>query len=205
MVRPWLGARLQSVTSEMARSMGLPLPQGALIADVWRGGPADRAGLRQGDVVLQVEGAPIVDAAALTYAIQTRRPGASIPLSVRRADGRQDTLTLRAEAPPAIPAKDERALSGRHPFDGATVVNISPAVAEEVGMDLFNATGVLVVNVQGGLARGVGLRRGDIVREVNGLRITAVRDLAAAVANPARAWRVTIERDGRTVTATFAG
>ncbi|PZQ63654.1 MAG: serine protease [Phenylobacterium zucineum] len=204
-VRPWLGARLQSVTSEMARSMGLPLPQGALVADVWKGGPADRAGLRQGDVVLQVEGGQVVDAAGLNYAIQTRRPGVAIPLSVRRADGRTETLTLRAEAPPATPAKDERALSGRHPFDGATVANISPAVAEEVGMDLFNASGVLVVNVQGGLARGIGLRRGDIVREVNGLKIGAVRDLAAAVANPAKSWRVTIERDGRTVTATFAG
>jgi Do/DeqQ family serine protease len=204
-VRPWLGARTQSVTAEMARTLDLPLPQGALVADVWRGGPADRAGLRQGDVVLQVDGRPIVDAAALSYAIQTQRPGAAVPLVVRRANGRQETLTLRAEAPPATPARDERTLTGRHPFDGATVANLSPAVAEDVGLDIFGVSGVLVTNVQGGLARGVGLRRGDIIREVNGQRITLVRDLAAAVATPARAWRVTIEREGRTVTATFAG
>lgn len=204
-VRPWLGARTQSVTAEMARSLDLPLPQGALVADVWRGGPADRAGLRQGDVVLQADGRTVVDAAALNYAIQTQRPGASIPLLVRRANGRQESLTLRAEAPPATPARDERTLSGRHPFDGATVANLSPAVAEELGLDIFGGSGVLVTNVQGGLARGIGLRRGDIIREVNGQRIGAVRDLAAVVGASARAWRVTIERDGRTVTATFAG
>ncbi len=204
-VRPWLGARTQSVTAEMARSLDLPLPQGALVADVWRDGPADRAGLRQGDVVLQADGRAVVDAAALNYAIQTQRPGASIPLVVRRANGRQEALTLRAEPPPAIPARDERTLAGRHPFDGATVANLSPAVAEELGLDAFGSTGVLVLNAESGVARGIGLRRGDIIREVNGQRIATVRDLAGAVATPARAWRVSIERDGRIVTATFAG
>ncbi len=204
-VRPWLGARTQSVTAEMARSLDLPLPQGALVADVWRGGPADRAGLRQGDVVLQADGRAVVDAAALNYAIQTQRPGASVPLVVRRANGRQEALTLRAEPPPAIPARDERTLAGRHPFDGATVANLSPAVAEELGLDAFGSTGVLVLNAESGVARGIGLRRGDIIREVNGQRIATVRDLAGAVATPARAWRVSIERDGRIVTATFAG
>jgi len=202
-VRPWLGARTQSVTSDLARSLGLPLPQGALVADVWPNGPAARAGLRQGDVILQADGRPIVDAAALNYAIQTRRPGESIPLQIRRGDGREQTVTLRAEAAPATPARDERTLAGRHPFDGATVVNLSPAVADEVGLDVFTSPGVMVTRVQGGLAGGIGLRRGDIVRAINGQKVDSVRDLAAVVANPARLWQVTIERDGRQVTATF--
>jgi len=202
-VRPWLGARTQSVTSEMARSLGLPLPQGALVADLWPGGAAARAGLRQGDVVLQADGQRVVDAAALSYVINTHRPGDTIPLVVRRANGREETLTLRAEPPPATPARDERTLAGRNPFDSATVVNLSPAVAGEMGLDPFAGPGVLVTRIGGGLARGAGLRPGDIVREVNGRRIEEVRDLAAAIAQPSRTWRVTIERNGQTVTATF--
>lgn len=205
-VRPWLGARTQSVNAEMARSLGLDRPQGALIADLYPGGPAARAGLRQGDVVLQADGRPVADAAALNYAIQTQRPGEAIPLVVRRADGREQTTTLRAEAPPATPARDERTLAGRHPFDGATVVNISPAVADELGLDIFSGPGVLVAKIDpAGAARRVGLQRGDTIRAVNGQKIDNVRDLAAAVSTPQRAWQVTIIRNGREVTATFRG
>lgn len=204
-VRPWLGARTQSIDSEMARSLGLDRPQGALVADLFPGGPAARAGLRQGDVVLQADGRPVVDAAALNYLIQTRRPGETIPLSVRRGD-RDVAVTLRAEAPPATPARDERKLAGRHPFDGATVVNLSPAVADELGLDIFTGAGVLVTQIDGaGLARTIGLQRGDIIRAVNGFKIESVRDLAAAVQAPQRAWQVTILRNGREVTATFRG
>ncbi|TAJ70530.1 MAG: Do family serine endopeptidase [Phenylobacterium sp.] len=203
-VRPWFGARTQTVSAEMARSLGLPLPQGAMIADLWPNGSAARAGLRQGDVVLQVDGRPVVDAAALSYAIGTHRPGDSLRLTVRRANGQDQTVTLRAEAAPATPARDERTLAGRNPFAGATVVNLSPAVADELGLDPFAGTGVLVTNPGAGLARNIGLQRGDIVREVNGLKITSVRDLAGVIASPARAWRVTVERNGRLLTQTFA-
>lgn len=204
-VRPWFGARTQSVTSEMAKSLGLALPQGALVADLWPGGAAARAGLRQGDVVLEADGKRVVDAATLSYLINTHKPGDTIPLLIRRASGKDEAVTLRAEPPPSTPAKDERTLAGRHPFDSATVVNISPALAGELGIDPFTGPGVLVTQVGGGLARGAGLRPGDIVREVNGQKIREVRDLAAAVSTPTRMWRVTIERNGQTVTATFTG
>lgn len=203
-IRPWLGARTQSVTAEMARSLGLTIPQGALVADLFPNGPAARAGLRQGDVVLQADGRPVADAASLNYVIRNHRPGESIPLVVRRATGEDQALTLRAEAAPATPARDERTLAGRNPFDGATVVNLSPAVADEMGLDSLTVSGVLVTNVTGGLARNIGLRRGDIVREVNGVKIGAVRDLAAAASAQTRTWRVTIERDGRIQTAIFS-
>jgi len=204
-VRPWLGARTQSVTSEMARSLGLALPQGAMVADLYPGGPASRAGLRSGDVVLQADGRSVADAADLNYLVRNHRPGDSVRLSVRRADGRDETLTLRAEAAPATPPRDERTIAGRNPFAGATVVNLSPAVADEMGLDAFTGAGVLISSVAAGPAQSVGLKRGDIVREVNGVKIGSVRDLTAATAGQVRTWRVTIERDGRQVTATFSG
>jgi S1-C subfamily serine protease len=116
-VRPWLGARTQSVTPDLARGLGLSVPQGAIVADLWPGGPAQRAGLKQGDVVLQIDGRPVTDAATLSYAIGNHRPGDTAPIVVRR-DGREQTLTLRTEPPPATPERDQRTLAGRHPFDG---------------------------------------------------------------------------------------
>jgi Do/DeqQ family serine protease len=200
-VRPWLGARTQSVTPDMARSLGLILPQGALVADVWPGGSAARAGLKQGDVIVAMDGQPVIDAAGLTYGVGARRPGDSIRLGVRRA-GAEQSLTLKAEAPPASPARDERALRGRNPFDGATVVNLSPAVADELGVDPFLG-GVMVTKIDRGFAMNAGLRPGDLIREVNGRKIGSVRDLAAATSVAASEWRVTIERGGQPITAVF--
>ncbi|MDP3175650.1 MAG: PDZ domain-containing protein, partial [Phenylobacterium sp.] len=108
-----------------------------------------------------------------------------------------------AEAPPATPARDERTLSGRNPFEGATVVNLSPAVAEALGVDPFLGPGVLVLSVQGGLAMNAGLRPGDLIREVNGKRIESVAQLAAAATAQTRVWQVTIERGGQAISATF--
>jgi Do/DeqQ family serine protease len=202
-VRPWLGARTQSVTGDIARSLGLNLPQGALVADVWPNGPAARAGLHQGDVVTSVDGKPVVDAAALTYAVGTHRPGESVRIGVRRNQGAEQTLTLRAEAAPETPARDQQVLSGRNPFEGATVVNLSPAVADELGLDVFGGAGVLVTGVGRGFALNAGVRPGDIIRQVNGQKIATVRDLMAAVRGNAPAWQVTIERAGQQITATF--
>jgi len=200
-VRPWLGARLQSVTPELARTMGLSRPVGALVADVWPGGAAARAGLKQGDVVTAVDGGQVVDAAALNYAIATHRPGDTVRVAVRRG-GTEQTLTVRAEAAPATPARDERVIAGRNPFSGATVVNISPAVAEEVGLDPFGKNGVLVLKTSNGAAQQLGVQPGDIIRAVNGRSIRSVTDLTSAVVSPAPVWQFTIERNGQQLTAT---
>jgi Do/DeqQ family serine protease len=199
-VRPWLGARTQPVTGDIARSLGMSAPVGALVADIWPGGAAARAGLRQGDVIVSVDGQPLVDGAGLNYAISTRRIGDTIRLGVRRGGG-EHALTLRAEAAPSTPARDERTLAGRHPFDGVKVVNLSPAVADELGVDPFMGRGVLIVGVGRGLGMNAGFQPGDLVREVNGRRIETTSDLAGAVAAPQARWRVTIERGGQIITA----
>ena len=201
-VRPWLGARTQTVTGEMARSMGLSVPQGALVADIWPNGPAARAGLRQGDVIVSVDGRPAVDAAAVSYAISSRRPGDQIKLGVRRGGGEQ-TLTLRAEAPPATPARDQQVVSGRNPFDGATVVNLSPAVADELGLDPFLGRGVMVTNIGRGFAMNAGLRPGDMIKRVNGRDVATVKDLIGIIGAGGGQWQVTIVRNGQEVTANF--
>ena len=201
-VRPWFGARLQSVTPEIAKTMGLATPSGAVVSDIWPGGAAAKAGVKQGDVVTSVDGEPVVDAAALNYAIGTHRPGETVRVSVRR-DKAERALSVQAEAAPATPARDEKVIDGRNPFQGATVVNLSPAVAEEVGIDPFGRAGVLVTKTAAGVAQQVGVQPGDIIRAVNGRDIKSVTDLTSAVVAPAPVWQVTIERNGRQLTATF--
>jgi Do/DeqQ family serine protease len=201
-VRPWLGARLQTVSPEVARSLGLATPQGALVADVWPGTPAARAGLKQGDVVVSADGQPVVDAAGVSYAVANHRPGDTVRLGVRRGGGQQE-LSFRAEPAPSTPGRDEQVINGRNPFQGATVVNLSPAVAEELGLDPFTGPAVIVTNVGRGFAMNAGIRPGDIIRGINGRRIGSVRDLTGALGSGGGAWQVTIERNGQEVTANF--
>lgn len=202
LIRAWTGARMQSVTPEIARSLGLGTPQGALVADIWPGGPAADAGLHQGDVVVSVDGKPVVDAAGVNYAVSTHRIGDSVRLGVRRGGATQQ-LTLHAEAPPASPARDERMVNGSNPLQGATVVNLSPAVADQIGIDPFTNPGVVILEGGKGLAAQAGFKNGDIIRAVNGRRVATVRDLVAALSTGGRVWQITIERDGQEATGTF--
>lgn len=202
LVRSWVGARTQPVTADIARSLGLTAPQGALVADIWPGGPADRAGLKSGDIILAVNGRPAADPAAVTFAVGAAAPGETLDLTVRRGD-KVIKASLRAEAPPARPARDEWLVDGRNPFQGATVVNVSPAVADELGVDPFTARGVLVINIARGFAMNAGLRPGDRVRRVNGREIGTVSDLRGVLSVGSGAWQVTIVRDDREITANF--
>ena len=202
LVRPWLGAHTQAVTVDIARSLGLPTPSGALVADLWPSGPAERAGLRQGDVITSVEGQPAVDAAAVGYAVGSARPGSSLKLGILR-DGKPLILTLRAEQPPATPARDEQLIDGRNPFNGATIVNLSPAVAEDLGIDPFAGKGVMVIKIGRGFAMNAGLRPGDLIKRVNGRDIASVSDLRSATAAQGGQWQVTIVRGGQEITGNF--
>jgi S1-C subfamily serine protease len=200
-VRPWLGARGQPVTGEIARTLGMAAPRGVLIGDVWPGSAAARAGLRSGDIVLAVDGQPVNDDAGVTYYFATRRPGDNVRVDIRR-DGAERTLTVRAEAPPATPAADTQTLGAGSPLQGATVVNVSPASAGELGVDPFSGQGVLITRVAAGYAMQAGLRPGDFIRAVNGTEITSVRQLAGVLGGGgARGWTLTIERNGQRITA----
>ncbi|WP_299015021.1 Do family serine endopeptidase [uncultured Caulobacter sp.] len=199
-VRPWLGVKGQAVTAEIARSLGMTAPRGVLVAQVYPGSSADRAGLKEGDVILSIDGQAVNDEGGGAFAIGTHKVGDRVPMQIRRGE-RDQTLTVRAEAAPDTPARDERVIKGRNPFDGATVVNLSPAVAQDLGVDPFAGRGVLITRIGQGYALNAGLRPGDFVREINGRPINSVADLNAAVTAQGRAWNVTIERQGQRITA----
>jgi Do/DeqQ family serine protease len=204
-VRPWLGLKAQALTGEMARSLGLAAPQGVVVTDVWPGGPAARAGIAQGDVIVSVDGQEVDDEAGLNYRIGTKQSGAEASLVVRRSGGASRTIEARAEAPPATPAPQPLAVSGRNPFSGATVVNLSPASALDYGVDPFAGKGVMIAKVDGGYAQTLGLRPGDFIRQINGKAITTTADVASATQANATSWTIGVERGGRMITAQFSG
>lgn len=201
-VRPWLGVRAQDVTGEIARSLGLSAPRGVLVADVWPGSAAARAGLHNGDIIVAIAGQPVNDVGGATYQFGAQRVGAAVPVTVLR-NGKEQTLNITAEAAPNTPAPDERTIAGANPFSGVTVVNMSPAEADTLGIDAFAGQGVLVTRVGAGFAQSAGFQPGDFIREVNGRKIQTTRDLAAATSVSSRTWHVTIERNGQIVSADF--
>jgi Do/DeqQ family serine protease len=203
--RTWLGLKTQGVTAEIARSMGLDRPDGVLITDVWPGGPADQAGLKSGDLILTLDGEPVNDEASLNYHVLTRNSGDAVTVQYRRGKGEMQTARLRLAPIPALPARDEQTLTGRNPLGGATVANLSPAVADEMGLDPFAAGhGVLITKIAAGYAGSVGLQPGDLIVQVNGHAPASVADLKALLTAPAGSgWTLVIQRGGQTITAQF--
>jgi Do/DeqQ family serine protease len=199
--RPWLGVSGQTVTSEIAKSVGLDRPQGLLLAGIYGNSPAARAGLQQGDVILSVDGQPVNDETSLNYRVGTRKVGDGVIIGYQRG-GKTFTARATVSAPPASPPKDEAVLQGRHPFDGAVVMNLSPATNIELGLNPF-ATGVMVSEIRGGLSVNAGLRPGDIIRQVGGRPIASVGQLRALLSTQSRQWSVTIDRQGQQISANF--
>jgi Do/DeqQ family serine protease len=198
--RPWLGVSGQAVTSEIARSLGLDRPHGVLLASVYPGSSAARAGLQQGDAVLSVDGQAVDDETSLNYRIGTHRPGDSVSVAYQRG-GSARTARVTVEAPPSRP-RDQQLVQGQNPFDGAVVLNLSPATAIELDVDPFRA-GVVVSEIRGGLSANAGIRPGDLIKQVNGKKIDSVSDLRAALQARTRTWSIVIDRGGQQIAATF--
>jgi Do/DeqQ family serine protease len=202
-VRPWLGAKADRVTADIAGSIDLARPTGAIVTDVYPNGPADDAGLEVGDVILAMDGVEVNDEQAIRFRLATRRVGDKVALRVWR-DGSERTATLEAEAPVEKPARDQRRIDGRNPLAGAEVVNLSPAFNESVGLDMF-ASGVAVYQVEPGTPAAYYFRPGDIIVEVEGEEVHDTRSLELVLTEleGERTWSVVVERGGRRVAATL--
>ncbi|HSG94011.1 MAG TPA: DegQ family serine endoprotease, partial [Afifellaceae bacterium] len=194
--RPWIGATFQRVTSDIARSMGLRRPRGALVTRVIPDSPAERAGLRVGDLVIGVGHRDVESPAALEYRLALFEIGRRVRLRVLRR-GEELRMRVRLERPPETVEPDLQLITGRSPLAGARVANLSPRLA--VRLDLpANKTGVAVVDVdRGSPAARLGLRQGDVILRLQGDPVRTSQQLAEATARRDRFWRLTIDRKGR--------
>lgn len=194
-VRPWVGAEVQEVTAEIADSLGFDRPRGALIVTLHRLSPLHRAGIRRGDVVIEVDKRPIEDARAMTYRLATATIGKSAEIAYLRG-GMRNAVSVRLIAPPETPAREETLIQGQNPFAGLVAWNLSPATAEELSLSPTD-TGVAIADIKGGPAARVGFRRGDILVDINGQEIDNVKTLARLLARDDRYWAFTVSRGGR--------
>jgi Do/DeqQ family serine protease len=201
--RPWLGAKLQAVTPEIAEGLGLKRPAGALVASVAPKSPAARAGLKTGDLLVAVDGQPVDDPNAFDYRFATKPLGGQAQLGIVRT-GRESRLAVALESAPETP-RNEVVIQSRSPFLGAKVANLSPALAEELRLDSA-AEGVAVIAVaDGSVAQSIGFQKGDVVLTVNSEAIAKTADLQRVAAQPTRLWRITILRGGQQLSVVFGG
>jgi Do/DeqQ family serine protease len=201
--RPWLGARLQAVTPEIAESLGLRLPNGALVASVVPNSPAARAGLKSSDLIIAVDGQAIEDPNGFDYRFATHPIGGTSQVDVQRG-GKPVKLTVPLETAPDI-GRNEITLTTRSPFQGAKVANISPAVADELHLDA-DTEGVVVTDLgDDSTAANVGFQKGDIILLVNSQKIAKTSDLEKATRDSSRVWRITLMRGGQQINVTLGG
>jgi S1-C subfamily serine protease len=194
---------LQAVTPEIAETLGLRLPSGALVANVVPNSPAARAGLKSSDLIVAIDGQAVDDPNAFDYRFATRPLGGASQIDVQRA-GKTMKLTVSLETAPDT-GRNEIVLTTRSPFQGAKVANISPAVADELHLDA-DTEGVVVTDLADDTtAAGVGFQKGDIILAVNNQKIAKTSDLEKATRDSARLWRITVVRGGQQIQVTLGG
>ncbi|QGM97690.1 Do family serine endopeptidase [Methylocystis parvus] len=202
--RPWLGATLQTISQEIAEGLGLERPTGALLADIDPKGPAADAGLKRGDVIVSVDGQTADDPESVGFRLGTKPLGGQATLGVLRG-GKKIVAQMRLTPAPETPPRDAIKLKGQSPFAGATVVNISPAVVEEMSVQ-GTANGVVVSEIEdGSFAQQLNLQRGDVVLAVNDQKIESTRDLDKVASSRAYYWKITMARGGQVFTTVVGG
>ena len=201
--RPWLGARLQPVTPEIAESMGLKRPAGALVASVTAGSPAGKVGLKAGDLIVSVDGQAVDDPNAFDYRFATKPVGGTSQLGVLRAGKETNVAVALQTAPEGL--RDEMVLQSRSPLQGAKVANIGPALAGQLKLDP-GVQGVVVLDIAAGSsAQQFGFQPGDVVLAVNNEKIEKTQDLDRVTKTGSRVWRFNILRGGQQISAVFSG
>ncbi|HVJ43086.1 MAG TPA: DegQ family serine endoprotease [Dongiaceae bacterium] len=198
LIRPWIGASGEAVTAEIATSLGLNKPGGVVIRQIYPDGPAAKAGIKPGDVIVSVNEKQVNDAEALRFRLATQQIGKQAVLQVVSRGSPHDAK-IDLIAPPDTPAADEQLLRGRQPLAGALVANLSPALSDELSVGSWS--GVVVTKLKrGSFADQFGLQRGDIIVKLNDHDVGDTRELQKLLDQPSDQWAVTINRGGQVKT-----
>jgi S1-C subfamily serine protease len=193
--RPWIGAKLEAMSHEVAEGLGLNRVTGAVVTRLYDKGPAANAGLEAGDVITHVDGVEVADARAVYYRLATKGIGQTARLTVIRKNKPVD-VSLPLIAAPKPGKDDARNLSGNNPLDGARVSNILPSIADELNID--ETEGVVITSVRNGsAAQSLGFQPGDIIVSISGKHINTVIDAEQAVAARQQTWQIAVKRGNR--------
>ena len=189
------------MTSDLASSLGLSDVRGALISSVQQGGPANRAGLQRGDVIVALNGSPVTDSNALRNQIANAEPGSEVTLTILR-DKREQQIRVKLAELPAnrkIAAADNTS-NGNTGELGIGVLPLTPELASRLRLPM-EAQGLVVTDVDElGAAADAGIREGDVVVEVNRQSVRSLADLQSAIHNTgSKPLLLLINRGGNTL------
>ncbi|MGH7333167.1 MAG: trypsin-like peptidase domain-containing protein [Candidatus Rokuibacteriota bacterium] len=196
-VRGWLGVTAQPLTPDLAAGLRLPKSEGALVSQVWDGSPAALAGLKRGDVIVEVDGRKVGRTTDLSLLVAATPVGKDVTVSVLR-EGKPLKLTAtvaRREQPAQLPSAPQSEPAQRARL-GVAVEPVTPEMAGQLGV---TATGVIVRRVtEGSAAAEAGLRPGDVITEANRQPVKSPEDLRRVVdaAQPGTPLLLLVQRDG---------
>jgi serine protease Do len=199
-IRPWLGMKMQRVTQEIASSLSMDRPSGVLVAQLYPGGAAEKAGIEVGDVILKVANNEVSDRRIVNFRVAMHRLGSSVPFDILR-NGKKKTLLVKMLPPVEEPKRDVRILKGNHPLANTKVANLSPALADELEVG-YLSNGVVVLSKEKRIfSRGFGIRSLDIIRSINDKKVNSTRDLERLVKELEvnTSWKLSIERGGKII------
>jgi serine protease Do len=187
--RGWIGVQIQPVTAEIAESMGLKSPEGALVADPQSNGPAAKAGIEAGDVITAVNGTAVKDARDLARQIGGMAPGSSVKLSVWRNGAEKSFSMTLGELPKE---REARATSPDSP-SGTDVPRLGLTLAPAGQVAGSGSEGVVVTEVDpNGVASDHGFKTGDVILEVGGKKVGNPSDVRSALSSAQKDGKQTV-------------
>lgn len=194
-IRPWLGVTSQNISADMAASLGLDKPRGSIINALHPASPLKKAGVEVGDVILSLNDRDIRDASEMKFRMATVPLGQKAKVTLSRK-GKSLDVYVEAMAPPDTPPREQITLDGRHALNGATIANMNPAVAVELGLNT-DEQGVVVLSAPRGTPAGRVVSPGDVILEINGREIKTSKDVEKALAASSRGLSLTLKSAGR--------
>jgi len=197
--RGYLALVPQDVSPDLAKAMGTKETGGALVGDVMSNGPADKAGVKRGDIITEFNGQKVKDSTDLRKQVAEAAPNSKVDMEVLR-DGHSKKLTVTLGERPANPGAEAPAESQDNDIGkglGLGLQDLTPDVARQLGYQ--NASGVLVAQVApGSPAEDAGLRRGDLIEEVDHKPVTSASELASAIKKSGKKDLLLLVRRGST-------
>jgi serine protease Do len=174
-VRGWLGIMIQDITPELAESFGTTVTKGVIVADVVADSPAEKGGLKRGDIVQTLNGKQVENANMLSRSVAALAPESKVSIEVIR-EGKPVTVKLTIGTMPEEAQMNKSAGPKTESAWGITVQNLTPELAHKFGVDGKEGGVVITDLAEGSPAADARLRQGDIIEEVNRQKIQNVRD-----------------------------
>lgn len=203
-IRGWLGVSAQEITPQIAKAMGLETTKGALVVEVAKDSPAQKAGIKQGDVLVAINGNEVKDASSIRLSISEILPGTTVPVRILREGKIMTVNVTMGDLSKAQLSEEKYTVKDNRFFEGAIVSELTPGIRESLNID-ETVKGVVVISVQeNSPAASMGIRPGDVIVQVNGMKIGNLSNFKQALKKmEGRKATVSVYRQGMILTMTL--